>query len=81
VGGPFAQTKELVARFWLWRVRSMEEAVEWVKRCPNLVESDSDIEIGRVFEAENFGAEFTPELQAQEEGLRPHAEEHAKGKR
>jgi hypothetical protein len=69
VDGPFAETKELVAGFWLWQVKSMEEAVEWVRRCPNPMESDSDIEIRPVFEAEDFGAEFTPELRAQEERL------------
>ncbi len=68
--GPFAATNELVAGFWLWQVRSMEEAVEWVRRCPNPMPGDSEIEIRRVFEAEDFGAEFTPELRAQEEGLR-----------
>ena len=70
VDGPFAETKELVAGFWLWQVKSMEEAVEWVRRCPNPMESDSEIEIRRVFEAEDFGAELTPELRAQEERLR-----------
>ena len=70
VDGPFAETKELIAGFWLWQVKSMEEAVEWVKRCPNPMTTDSDIEIRRVFEAEDFGAEFTPELRAQEERLR-----------
>jgi len=67
--GPFAETKELVAGYWLWQVRSMEEAVEWVKRCPNPMMEDSEIEIRPVFEAEDFGAEFTPELRAQEERL------------
>lgn len=70
VDGPFAETKELVAGFWLWQVKSMEEAVEWVRRCPNPMESDSEIEIRPVFEAEDFGAEFTPELREQEERLR-----------
>ena len=70
VDGPFAETKELVAGYWLWQVKSMEEAVEWVRRCPNPMESDSEIEIRPVFEAEDFGAEFTPELRAQEERLR-----------
>ena len=65
--GPFAETKELVAGFWLWQVKSMEEAVEWVKRCPNPMMEDSDIEIRPVFEAEDFGAEFTPELRAKAE--------------
>jgi len=70
VDGPFAETRELIAGFWLWQVKTMEEAVEWVKRCPNPMTTDSDIEIRRVFEAEDFGAEFTPELRAQEERLR-----------
>ena len=68
--GPFTETKELIAGFWLWQVRSMEEAVEWVKRCPNPMMSESEIEIRPVFEAEDFGAEFTPELREQEERLR-----------
>ncbi|MDO9001833.1 MAG: YciI family protein [Aquabacterium sp.] len=68
--GPFAETKELVAGFWLWQVQSMEEAVEWVKRCPNPMNGDSEIEIRPLFEAADFGDEFTPELQAQEERLR-----------
>ena len=68
--GPFAETKELIAGFWLIQVNSKEEAIEWVKRCPNPMESDSEIEIRQVFEASDFGAEFTPELQAQEERLR-----------
>jgi hypothetical protein len=74
VDGPFAETKELVAGFWLWQVKSMEEAVEWVRRCPNPMESDSEIEIRRVFEAEDFGAELTPELRAQDERLRAKTE-------
>jgi len=65
--GPFAETKELIAGFWLIQVKSLEEAIEWVKRCPNPMESDSDIEIRQVFEAADFGAEFTPELREQEE--------------
>ncbi len=68
--GPFAETKELVTGFWLWQVRSMEEAVEWVKRCPNPTGAESEIEIRRLYEAEDFGAEFTPELRQQEERLR-----------
>ncbi len=68
--GPFAETKELIAGFWLWQVRSMDEAVEWVKRCPNPHVGDSDIEIRPVFEMDDFGDEFTPELRAQEERLR-----------
>ncbi len=70
VDGPFAETKELIAGFWLFQVKSKEEAIEWVKRCPNPMESDSEIEIRQVFEAEDFGAEFTPELREQEERLR-----------
>lgn len=72
--GPFAETKELVAGFWLWQVQSMEEAVEWVKRCPNPMEGESEIEIRRVFEMEDFGAELTPELRAQEGSLRVRTE-------
>ena len=70
VDGPFSETKELIAGFWLWQVRSMEEAIEWVRRCPNPHASDSEIEIRPVFEADDFGAEFTPELREQEERLR-----------
>jgi hypothetical protein len=74
IDGPFAETKELVAGFWLWQVKSLEEAVEWVKRCPNPHDGESEIEIRQVFEAEDFGAEFTPELRAQEERLRAQIE-------
>jgi hypothetical protein len=74
IDGPFAETKELIAGYWLWQVQSMEEAVAWVKRCPNPMEGESEIEIRRVFEAEDFGAEFTPELRAQEDRLRAQAE-------
>ena len=70
VDGPFAETKELVAGFWLWQVRSMDEAIEWVRRCPNPHEGPSEIEIRPVFEAEDFGAAFTPELREQEQRLR-----------
>jgi hypothetical protein len=70
VDGPFTESKELVAGFWLWQVRSMEEAIEWVKRCPNPHEGESEIEIRQVFEAEDFGPEFTPELRKQEERIR-----------
>src|SRR6202165_6074243 len=66
--GPFAETKELIAGFWLWQVKSKEEAIEWVKRCPNpFPDGESEIEIRQIFEASDFGAEFTPELKAQEE--------------
>ena len=70
VDGPFAETKELVAGFWLWQVKSREEAVEWVKRCPNPMPGESEIEIRQIFEAEDFGAALTPELREQEERLR-----------
>lgn len=70
IDGPFAETKELIAGFWLWQVRSMEEAIEWARRCPNPMPTDSEIEIRRVFEAEDFGENFTPELREQEERLR-----------
>ena len=70
VDGPFADTKELIAGFWLWQVRSMDEAIEWVRRCPNPMLTDSEIEIRPVFEAEDFGANLTPELSEQEEQLR-----------
>lgn len=70
VDGPFSETKELIAGFWLFQVKSKEEAIEWVKRCPNPMEGDSEIEIRQVFEAEDFGAEFTPELREQEDRIR-----------
>ncbi len=70
VDGPFTETKELIAGYWIWQVRSMEEAVEWVKRCPNPHEGESEIEIRQVFELEDFGAELTPELKKQEERQR-----------
>ena len=75
VDGPFAETKELVAGYWLWQVRSMEEAVEWARRCPDpMPGEEAELEIRPVFEAEDFGAEFTPELRAQEERLRQELE-------
>jgi hypothetical protein len=74
IDGPFTESKELIAGFWLWQVRSIEEAVEWVKRCPNPMPGESEIEIRPVFEAEDFGAEFTPELREQEERLRQQIE-------
>lgn len=73
--GPFAETKELIAGFWMWQVKSMDEAVEWVKRCPNPMLEDSTIEIRPVFELEDFGAEMTPELREQEERLRRQVEQ------
>jgi hypothetical protein len=76
IDGPFAETKELIAGFWLWKVKSKEEAIEWVKRCPNpMPGTESEIEIRQVFEAEDFGAEFTPELREQEERLRAQSEQ------
>jgi hypothetical protein len=70
IDGPFTETKELVAGFWLWQVKSREEAIEWVKRCPNPMPGESEIEIRQIFEAEDFGAALTPELREQEERLR-----------
>jgi hypothetical protein len=77
VDGPFAETKELIAGFWLWQVRSMDEAIEWAKRCPKPHKEDCEIEIRPVFEAADFGPEFTPELQEQEQRIR----EQVAGKR
>jgi len=73
IDGPFGETKDLIAGFWLWQVKSKEEAIEWVKRCPNPTGTDAEIEIRQVFEAEDFGAEFTPELREQEQRLRAQA--------
>ena len=70
IDGPFPETKELIAGFWLLQVKSKEECIEWIKRCPNPMEGESEIEIRQVFEAEDFGAEFTPELREQEERMR-----------
>ena len=70
IDGPFTETKELIAGFWLWQVRSMDEAIEWVKRCPNPHEGEAEIEIRQVFETEDFGSELTPELREQEQRLR-----------
>ena len=70
IDGPFSETKELIAGFWLWQVRSMEEAIEWVKRCPCPFEGEAEIEIRQVFEAEDFGPELTPELKEQQERMR-----------
>jgi len=75
VDGPFVETKELIGGFWIWKVSSMEEAVEWAKRCPNPHVGDSELEIRQIFEPEDFGAEFTPELRAQEERIRRGAAE------
>ncbi len=74
IDGPFAETKELIAGFWLFQVKSKEEAIEWVKRCPNpFPNGDSEIEIRQIFESEDFGAEFTPELREQEDRIRAQA--------
>ena len=73
--GPFIETKELIAGYWLWQCASLAEAIEWVKRCPNPMNEDSELEIRQVFEADDFGAEFTPELREQEERIRAQAEQ------
>ena len=70
IDGPFAETKELIAGFWLWNVKSMEEAIDWVKRCPNPTGQEGEVEIRQIFEAADFGDEFTPELREQEDRLR-----------
>ena len=70
IDGPFPETKELIAGYWIWETKSLQEAVEWVKKCPNPMPGESEIEIRQIFEAEDFGAEFTPELREQEERLR-----------
>ncbi len=78
VDGPFAETKELVAGFWLWQVKSIAEAIEWLKRCPNPHPGECEVEIRPVFEASDFGAELTPELRAQEARLRQETAKRAK---
>ena len=79
IDGPFAETKELIAGFWMWQVKSMDEAVEWLKRCPSPADApDGEIEIRQVFEMEDFGAEFTPELREQEERLRAQIDNQTK---
>ena len=75
IDGPFTETKELIAGYWIWQVRSLDEAIEWVKRCPNSTGQESEIEIRPVFETEDFGAEFTPELIEREQRLRSQLEE------
>jgi hypothetical protein len=70
IDGPFAETKELIAGFWIWKCASLQEAIDWVKRCPNPMPGESEIEIRQIFEAEDFGEAFTPELREQEERLR-----------
>ncbi|MEP7347575.1 MAG: YciI family protein [Gemmatimonadaceae bacterium] len=78
IDGPFAETKELVAGYWIWQVRSREEAIEWVKRCPNPMPGESEIEIRQIFDPADFGEAFTPELREREEKLRAEAEKLAK---
>ena len=79
VDGPFAETKDLVAGFWLWKVESMEEAIEWARRCPNPTGEEGELEIRPLFEMEDFGEAMTPELREQEERLRTESEKLAKG--
>jgi len=79
IDGPFAETKELIAGFWLWKVSSLQEAIDWVKRCPNPHEEECDIEIRPLFEIEDFGAAMTPELREQEERLRAQVEQNKQG--
>ena len=81
IDGPFAETKELIAGYWLWQVKSKEEAIEWVKRCPNPMPGESEIEIRQVFEAEDFGAEFTPELREQEKRILAQVEQQKKDRK
>ncbi len=81
IDGPFTETKELIAGFWLWQVRSMEEAIEWVKRCPNPHEEETEVEVRPVFEAEDFGAEFTPELREKEARQRAAADQLRKAQK
>ncbi|MDQ3774320.1 MAG: YciI family protein [Pseudomonadota bacterium] len=78
IDGPFTEAKELIAGFWLWQVKSKEEAIEWVKRCPNPAGTEAEIEIRQVFEAEDFGAELTPELREAEERMREHIQKSGK---
>jgi hypothetical protein len=78
IDGPFAEAKELIAGFWLWQCKSKEEAIAWVKRCPNPTGAEAEIEIRQVFEAQDFGAEFTPELREQEERLKAQIEQNKK---
>jgi hypothetical protein len=79
IDGPFAETKELIAGYWIWKVKSLQEAIDWVKRCPNPMEGESIVEIRPVFEMEDFGSELTPELRAKEQQLREQTGGAAKG--
>lgn len=78
IDGPFAETKELIAGFWLWQVKSMDEAIEWLKRCPNPSNEECEVEIRRVFEMDDFGPQMTPELREQEERQRVQTEQLSK---
>ena len=78
IDGPFAETKELVAGYWIWQCKSLEEAIEWVKRCPNPTEDEGEIEIRQIFEADDFGEAFTPELREQETRVAAQAAENAR---
>ncbi len=78
IDGPFSEAKELIAGYWIWQVKSKEEAIEWVKRCPNPTGAESEIEIRQIFESDDFGPAFTPELREQEERLRAQAEQLSK---
>jgi hypothetical protein len=78
VDGPFAETKELIAGYWIWKCKSLQEAIDWAKRCPNPTGEESQLEIRQIFEAEDFGPEFTPELRAKEEQLRVQTEKLAR---
>lgn len=80
IDGPFTETKELIAGFWIWKCKSLQEAIEWVKRCPNPMPGESEIEIRQVFDAEDFGEAFTPELREQEERLRAKVAEQTKAR-
>ena len=79
IDGPFAETKELIAGFWIWKVKSLQEAIDWVKRCPNPTGDEGVIEIRPFFEMEDFGSELTPELKEKEQRLRAQSEQIAKG--
>ncbi|MFZ5506585.1 MAG: YciI family protein [Pseudomonadota bacterium] len=79
IDGPFAETKELIAGFWIWRCASLQEAIDWVKRCPNPMPGESEIEIRQIFEADDFGDAMTPELRAQEDRLREQIERNLPG--
>ncbi|PYS68083.1 MAG: dehydrogenase [Acidobacteria bacterium] len=78
IDGPFAETRELIAGYWIWKVKSMDEAVEWLKKCPNPMEETSEVEIRQIFDPQDFGAEYTPELKEQDDRLRAQIEEQNK---